>query len=86
MGNSTLIEVKEAFNVYYEFFSGEYSMLSFPNTVDARPPLFSCQSSSPDSMLLGAESRKSLTKHKCKLQRRRHCREDMSDGPHGSPA
>lgn len=70
LGNSTLIEVKKAFNVYYEFPSGDYSMLSFRNILDSRPLLFCCQSSFQDPMLLGSESRKSFTKHKCKLQRR----------------
>lgn len=90
LGNPALTEVKEAFNVYYEFPSGDYSMLSFLNISDARPLLFSCQSSFQDSMLLGSESRKAFAKQKCKLQRR-HFREEMLNWEvgqvraHGSP-
>lgn len=38
LGNSTLTEVKEAFNVCYASPRGDYSMLSLPNILDARPP------------------------------------------------
>lgn len=75
MGNSSLTKVKEAFNVYYEFLRGDYSMLSFPNILDTISLLFFLSTQLSGLVLLGSESRKSFTKHKYKLQKRRHFRE-----------
>lgn len=75
MGNSSLTKVKEAFNVYYEFPRGDYSMLSFPNILDTISLLFFLSTQLSGLVLFGSESRKSFTKHKHKLQKRRHFRE-----------